>query len=110
MFKWSCEIERADNGFILKNTSSGDDSIDLDLEVFQDEEQCAIENYEFESKVKSISEVFWRIAEFFAVHNNKYSNKRLVIKVMDDLEEKYELLKDDYKSLEEKYQKLLKGV
>ena len=80
MKKWSCEIERASNGFILRNTSehNDDDSESKSVFVFKDAE----DKDEFEEQLHPLKDVFFAIMDFFGIYNSKHEKIALDISIV----------------------------
>lgn len=73
MDKWACEIERVENGFVVKNTSEGYEE-EFDIKVFEDNMDT---DNEFEEQADSLLSVFYCLKEFFAVYNSKHNKKQM---------------------------------
>jgi len=108
--KWACEIERVDNGFILRNTSTQEEeTTEWGGEVFQDKEDCYSDDDDFEAMSDSLVDLFWRLTDYFGIHNSKHYAKRLDIQVVDskcDFEERCNYLDRENKDLRMQYDHL----
>lgn len=108
--KWACEIERVDNGFILRNISTPEEEMsELRDEVFQDKEDCYNNDNDFEAMSTSLVDLFWRLTDYFGIHNSKHYAKRLDIQVVDskcDFEERCNYLERENKELRIQCQQL----
>jgi len=73
MGKYSCEVERVSNGFIVRH-SNIDEEDDSGIEVFED---CEDGDDDFEEEALSILSVFYSLMDYFGIYNSKYNKKQL---------------------------------
>ena len=119
MNKWACEIERVDNGFVVKNISEGCDE-EFDIKVFEDDLET---DNEFDEHAESLLSLFYCLKEFFAVYNSKYNKRQFRMflantdECCEDCKEEIDYLRkendsqmEEIQNLRSDYQKLLKNL